>query len=64
MMLLYVNLTNSELLPALGWPRNGAVRCRRQSLLLYFLLAVLTFYCNCKVLSVVMVGRTKEEGDR
>ena len=46
MMLLYVNPANSELIPALGWPRQCAVRCRRQSLLLYFLLAVLIFYCK------------------
>jgi len=64
MMLLYVNLTNSGLLPALGWPRQGAVRCRRQSLLLYFLLAFLTFFATVRFCPAVMAGETEGEGDR
>lgn len=48
MMLLHVNLSKFGLLPALGWPRQGALRCRRQSLLLHFLLAVLTFFARVR----------------
>ena len=33
----YVNFTDSEFKFTLGWPRQRALRCRRQALFLHFL---------------------------
>jgi hypothetical protein len=46
MMQLCANLLISGVLYTLGWPRQSAVRCRRQALFLHFLPAVLMYLCN------------------
>ncbi len=51
-MQLQINLTNSEILPALGLPRQGVVRCRRQALFLQSLRAVLISFATARLTDV------------
>ena len=54
----YVDFTSSEFKLTFGWPWQRTVGCRRQTLFLHSLPAILIFFCNCKVnYSICSQGR-------